>query len=58
MGDNLRAIKLAQLQILKNNFSVLLRKRTSPATKERFKKKMRLKELNLKIKEIEEYLKW
>ena len=58
MGDNLRAIKLAQLQILKNNFSVLLRKRTSPTTKERFKKKMRLKELNLKIKEIEEELQW
>lgn len=53
MGDTLGAIKLAQLQILKNNFNALLKKRTSPYTAERFRKKQRLKELSMKIKELE-----
>ena len=48
--------KRAQLLILKRNFRTLLAVKTEPYTAARFKKKRRLKELNIKIKKLEREL--
>ena len=50
------AIKEAKLTVYRQNFRDLLHTRTKKGSPERFKKRIRLNELNLKIKEIEESL--